>query len=155
MLRFIIRRLLLLVPILVGLSILVFVWVHALPGSPADALLGERSTPQLVERYKKLYGLDEPLYSQYYAYVKQMAKGDLGVSIATHRTVFEEIKEKFPVWSGTLVTAGDVAFYGTLDGWFKAVDIRAGRELWKFKVGSGVVGAPMPPSAPGGPLAVP
>lgn len=54
-----------------------------------------------------------------------------------------EIKERFPVWSGTVVTAGDVAFYGTLDGWFKAVDIRAGREVWKFKVGSGVVGAPI------------
>ena len=54
-----------------------------------------------------------------------------------------EIKEQFPVWSGTVVTAGDVAFYGTLDGWFKAVAIRTGRELWKFKVGSGVVGAPI------------
>jgi PQQ-dependent dehydrogenase (methanol/ethanol family) len=54
-----------------------------------------------------------------------------------------EIKERFPVWSGTVVTAGDVAFYGTLDGWFKAVDIRTGREAWKFKVGSGVVGAPI------------
>ncbi|HET8713195.1 MAG TPA: PQQ-dependent dehydrogenase, methanol/ethanol family [Gemmatimonadales bacterium] len=54
-----------------------------------------------------------------------------------------EIKERFPVWSGTVVTAGDVAFYGTLDGWFKAVDVRSGREVWKFKVGSGVVGAPI------------
>jgi PQQ-dependent dehydrogenase (methanol/ethanol family) len=54
-----------------------------------------------------------------------------------------ELKEKFPVWSGTVVTAGDVAFYGTLDGWFKAVDARTGRPLWKFKVGSGVVGAPI------------
>ena len=61
-----------------------------------------------------------------------------------------EIKERFPVWSGTVVTAGDVAFYGTLDGWFKAVDIRAGREVWKFKVGSGVVGAPITFRGPDG-----
>ncbi|MEX2156770.1 MAG: PQQ-dependent dehydrogenase, methanol/ethanol family [Gemmatimonadales bacterium] len=54
-----------------------------------------------------------------------------------------EIKEKFPVWSGSVVTAGDVVFYGTLDGWFKAANARTGRELWKFKVGSGVVGAPI------------
>ena len=54
-----------------------------------------------------------------------------------------EIKEKFPVWSGTLATAGDVVFYGTLDGWFKAVDAQTGKPLWKFKVGSGVVGAPI------------
>jgi len=45
-----------------------------------------------------------------------------------------------PVWSGALVTAGDVAFYGTLDGWFKAADARTGKVLWRFKVGSGVVG---------------
>jgi PQQ-dependent dehydrogenase (methanol/ethanol family) len=61
-----------------------------------------------------------------------------------------EIKERFPVWSGTVVTAGDVAFYGTLDGWFKAVDIRTGREVWKFKVGSGVVGAPITFRGPDG-----
>ena len=61
-----------------------------------------------------------------------------------------EIKERFPVWSGTVVTAGDVAFYGTLDGWFKAVDIRTGRALWKFKVGSGVVGAPITFRGPDG-----
>jgi len=61
-----------------------------------------------------------------------------------------EIKEKFPVWSGTLVTGGDVAFYGTLDGWFKAANARTGEPLWKFKVGSGVVGAPITYRAPDG-----
>jgi len=61
-----------------------------------------------------------------------------------------EIKEKFPVWSGSVVTAGDVVFYGTLDGWFKAVDARNGRALWKFKVGSGVVGAPISYRGPDG-----
>jgi lanthanide-dependent methanol dehydrogenase len=50
------------------------------------------------------------------------------------------IKEKFPVWSGAVVTAGDVAFYGTMDGWFKAVHARSGEELWKFKCGSGIIG---------------
>ncbi len=54
-----------------------------------------------------------------------------------------EIQEPFPSWSGTLVTAGDVVFYGTLDGWFKSVDATTGRVLSKFKVGSGVVGNPM------------
>jgi PQQ-dependent dehydrogenase (methanol/ethanol family) len=60
------------------------------------------------------------------------------------------IKEKFPVWSGSVVTAGDVAFYGTLDGWFKAADAKTGELLWKFKVGSGVVGAPITYRAPDG-----
>ena len=51
--------------------------------------------------------------------------------------------EPYPVWSGAVVTAGDVAFYGTLDGWFKAADARTGKVLWQFKVGSGVVGNPI------------
>ncbi|MDX1406229.1 MAG: PQQ-dependent dehydrogenase, methanol/ethanol family, partial [Woeseiaceae bacterium] len=60
------------------------------------------------------------------------------------------IEEKYPVWSGSVVTAGDVAFYGTLDGWFKAANARTGEPLWKFKVGSGVVGAPITYRAPDG-----
>jgi lanthanide-dependent methanol dehydrogenase len=54
-----------------------------------------------------------------------------------------DIEEKFPVWSGALVTAGDVAFYGTMDGWFKAVDARKGTVLWQFKTESGIIGQPV------------
>ncbi|MBI4500031.1 MAG: PQQ-dependent dehydrogenase, methanol/ethanol family [Gemmatimonadetes bacterium] len=61
-----------------------------------------------------------------------------------------EIREQFPVWSGSVVTAGDVVFYGTLDGWFKAADARSGKPLWKFKVGSGVVGCPITYLGPDG-----
>jgi len=96
MLRFVVRRLLLLVPILVGLSLLVFVWVRALPGSPADSILGERSTPALVQEYEERFGLDEPVYVQYWKYVQTTAKLDFGVSSATHRYVTDEIKERFP-----------------------------------------------------------
>jgi alcohol dehydrogenase (cytochrome c) len=53
------------------------------------------------------------------------------------------IKERWAAWSGALSTAGDVVFYGTMDGWFKAVDAKEGKELWKFKVGSGIIAAPM------------
>ena len=60
------------------------------------------------------------------------------------------IKEDFPVWSGALVTAGDVAFYGTMDGWFKAVDARDGKLLWKYKTVSGVIGQPVSYRAPDG-----
>src|SRR5207302_1652236 len=66
--------------------------------------------------------------------------GNLGAFIAWNAqtgTKVWEIKERYPAWSGALVTGGDVAFYGTLDGWFKAVDARTGRQLSKFKVGSG------------------
>lgn len=60
------------------------------------------------------------------------------------------IKEPYPVWGGALATKGGVVFYGTLDGWFKAVDARNGTVLWKFKVGSGVVGNPMTYLGPDG-----
>jgi PQQ-dependent dehydrogenase (methanol/ethanol family) len=68
---------------------------------------------------------------------------------ATGKKVWEN-KEAFPNWSGALVTGGDVAFYGTLDGWFKSVDARTGKVLSKFKVGSGVVGNPMTYRGPDG-----
>ncbi len=96
MLRFVVRRLLLLVPILLGLSILVFGWVRALPGGPAEALLGERSTPARVAEVRRLYGLDKPLPVQYWAYLKETATGDLGVSIASRRQVTTEIEQRFP-----------------------------------------------------------
>lgn len=60
------------------------------------------------------------------------------------------IKEPYPVWGGALVTAGGVVFYGTLDGWFKAADARTGELLWKFRVGSGVVGNPITYTGPDG-----
>ncbi len=72
--------------------------------------------------------------------------GNLGAFIAWDagrgRRVWE-IRERYPVWSGVLATGGDVVFYGTLDGWFKAVDAKTGHLLWRFKVGSGVVGNPI------------
>ena len=96
MLRFVVRRLLLLVPILIGLSLLIFVWIRALPGTPADALLGERATPQAVADFRQRYGLDRPLPVQYWAYVKTTASGELGTSVASHRPVTTEIRERFP-----------------------------------------------------------
>jgi len=96
MLRFVVRRLLLLIPILIGLSILVFIWVRALPGSPAEALLGERATPAAVEQLNKQYGLDKPVYEQYLNYLDQTVHFDFGLSIASRRTVAEEIKTRFP-----------------------------------------------------------
>ena len=60
------------------------------------------------------------------------------------------IKENFPVWSGALATAGDVVFYGTMEGWFKAVDAKTGVLLWQFKTGSGIIGQPVSYRGPDG-----
>jgi peptide/nickel transport system permease protein len=97
MLRFVIRRLLLLVPILLGLSILVFAWIRALPGGPAEALLGERLTPESRAQIEAQYGLDDPVYVQYWRYLKTtVVDRDLGTSINSRRPVGEELKERFP-----------------------------------------------------------
>ncbi len=96
MLRFVVRRLLLLIPILLGLSLLVFGWIRGLPGSPAESLLGEHATPQAVAQIRRQYGLDKPIYVQYWDYLQTLVHGNLGTSIATQRTVTYEIGHRFP-----------------------------------------------------------
>jgi glucose dehydrogenase len=61
-----------------------------------------------------------------------------------------EVKEDLPVWSGALSTAGDLMFYGTMDGWFKALDARSGKLLWQFKTDSGIIGQPVSYRGPDG-----
>jgi len=95
-LRFVVRRLLLLIPILVGLSVLLFAWVRALPGGPAQALLGERATPDAVARLNELYGFDRPILQQYVSYLGRVVQGDLGVSTTTRQPVTEELVRLFP-----------------------------------------------------------
>jgi peptide/nickel transport system permease protein len=96
MLRFVLRRLALMVPVLVGLSVLLFAWVRALPGDPARALLGQRATPEGIARVNELYGFNEPLLQQYLNYVKALLSGDFGRSIRTGQPVLESFVEKFP-----------------------------------------------------------
>jgi peptide/nickel transport system permease protein len=114
MLRFIVRRLLLLVPILIGLSILVFVYLRALPGSPAYALLGDRATPAAVRQINHQYGLDKPIYVQYWKYTKNvLLKFDLGTSSQTRQTVTDELKRRFPA---TVELALGAMIFATLVG---------------------------------------
>lgn len=96
MLRFVVRRVLLLVPILLGLSVALFFFVRALPGGPAVALLGERATPEAVARINELYGFDRPLWEQYLLYMGRVVRGDLGVSTTTRQPVMDELVRLFP-----------------------------------------------------------
>jgi peptide/nickel transport system permease protein len=113
MLRFAVRRLLLLVPILIGLSLLVFLWIRALPGSPAESLLGERATTESIAQIRDQYGLDDPFYEQYWHYLQTIGSGDLGTSIASRRPITEEIKERFPA---TIELAIGAMLFATLIG---------------------------------------
>jgi PQQ-dependent dehydrogenase (methanol/ethanol family) len=77
-------------------------------------------------------------------------RGQLTAWDPVHRRPAWTVKENFPIWSGTVVTAGDVVFYGTMDGWFKAVEARSGHLLWRYKVDSGIIGQPISYRGPDG-----
>lgn len=96
MLRFAVRRLLLLIPILIGLSVLVFVFIRALPGGPETALLGERATPERVAEVRATYGLDRPVLEQYFSYMQSVLRLDFGTSLGSRRPVLEEFADRFP-----------------------------------------------------------
>jgi peptide/nickel transport system permease protein len=121
MLRFVVRRLLLLVPILVGLSILVFFWIRALPGGPAAALLGERATPEAVAAIRHQYGLDKPIYVQYGKYAKQLITLNFGNSSTSREPVSTEFKRRFPATVELAVAAGIFSvLFGIPLGFFAA-----------------------------------
>ena len=94
----VVRRLLQLVAVLAGLSLLLFVWVRALPGNPAEVLLApsDQLTPESAEAARRAFGLDRPLAEQYVEYVKRLVTLDLGDSVASRRPVTEELRRRFP-----------------------------------------------------------
>lgn len=94
--KFILRRLLLLIPILLGLTLLIFLFIRLLPGDPAGAILGERATPEALERVRAALGLDRPLHEQYFEYVSGLVRLDLGSSFITDRDVVDDFLQRFP-----------------------------------------------------------
>lgn len=82
MLRYIARRVLQMIGVMFALSLLIFLWLRALPGGPVDALLGERATPQRVEQMRRALGMDQPLPVQYWKFLTNALHGDFGVSSA-------------------------------------------------------------------------
>jgi peptide/nickel transport system permease protein len=86
----------LLVLTLVGLSILLFAWVRALPGGPATAMLGERATPEAIASINKAYGFDQPILVQYFTYMGKLLTGDFGNSTQSQRPVISQFFDQFP-----------------------------------------------------------
>ncbi|MDR6226216.1 ABC transporter permease [Desmospora profundinema] len=91
MIAYTIRRLLMLIPVLIGMSIITFSIVHAIPGGPAQAILGERATPEAVAQLNEKMGLNDPLVMQYLRYVGNILQGDFGTSLKTGRPIIEEM----------------------------------------------------------------
>jgi peptide/nickel transport system permease protein len=94
--RYAIRRSLTIIPVLLGVSVLVFSFVHLIPGDPALTMLGERATPEKVAQVRARLGLDRPIWQQYLLYVGNALQGDLGVSIVRGDPVASDLLRRFP-----------------------------------------------------------
>ncbi|GAB1487506.1 ABC transporter permease [Aminivibrio sp.] len=97
MLRYFLKRLLFLIPVLLGVSIVIFVIVHLAPGDPAEVMLGPSATQEEITNLREQLGLTKPLYVQYGIFLTNALKGDLGRSIKTNAPVVDEILERLPV----------------------------------------------------------
>lgn len=96
MLRFLARRLILAIPVLLGVATLVFSLIHLIPGDPVQAMLGDAASPESVAEMRGKLGLDRPLYVQYVAFLKAAARGDLGTSLRTNEPVTAAIAARLP-----------------------------------------------------------
>ncbi|PYN62409.1 MAG: peptide ABC transporter permease [Candidatus Rokuibacteriota bacterium] len=94
--RYAIRRSLTVVPVLLGVSVLVFSFVHMIPGDPALTMLGERATPEKVAEVRARLGLDRPIWQQYVLYFGHVLHGDLGVSVVRGDPVTTDLLRRFP-----------------------------------------------------------
>ena len=96
MLRTIFRQAVQVIPTLLGITILVFLMIHMIPGDPAVLMAGLESSPEVVERIRADLGLDQPLYIQFWRFLSGAVQGDFGTSMRTGAPVIEEIADRFP-----------------------------------------------------------
>ncbi|MDN5761416.1 MAG: ABC transporter permease [Microlunatus sp.] len=143
MLRFVIRRILLMVPVLFGLSVLLFLWVRALPGDPARALLGEKATPESIASVNAQYGFDKPLLQQYLIYTSRLLRGDFGNSPRTGEPVLGTFIQRFPATVELGVAALIFAVVVGIPLGYLAAK-RAGGWLDSFAVGTSLAGVVIP-----------
>ena len=109
MLRYLVRRLLLTIPVLLGVATLVFALIHFIPGDPAQAMLGESASQQDVEQLRARLGLDRPLLVQYGAFLASVLHGDLGVSLRNDQPVAGQILQRMPATAELAFAAMAVA----------------------------------------------
>lgn len=115
MTEYLLRRVLYIIPTLIGVTFLVFVSVRLIPGDPALAIAGERATPEIVEQVRKELGLDKPILTQYGRYMAGLVRGDLGRSVRTNLPVLDEIGRRLPytllLASVSLAVAGVIGIF--------------------------------------------
>jgi peptide/nickel transport system permease protein len=108
-LRYLVRRILLTIPVLLGVATLVFSLIHLVPGDPAQAMLGDGASPQDIAELRQSLGLDQPLLDQYVTFLRHAAAGDLGRSFRTGEPVTTMIVERIPATAELAIAAMAVA----------------------------------------------
>ena len=141
--RYVVRRLLLLVPVLLGVSVIIFMVLHLAPGDPAEIMLGSQATQADLERLRAELGLTEPLYVQYVHWLGQVARGDLGRSIWMKRPVLAEVLGRF---KATLVLTGSALVLSTAVGLALGIAsaVRPNSLLDRLSAVASLFGASMP-----------
>lgn len=97
MITFLIKRLVQMIPVLIGVTLVVFLIMQMVPGDPAVLLAGEGASKETIEEIRTQLGLNQPLYIQYFDYLTNIFKGDLGVSIKNNKPVLDEILVRLPI----------------------------------------------------------
>jgi ABC-type dipeptide/oligopeptide/nickel transport system permease component len=143
MFRYVLRRLMLAVPVLLGVSICVLLMASLVPGDPATVLAGDTASAEQVERIRRDLGLDQPIPIQYLRFLERLAHGSLGESTRTHREVLLEIADRFPYTLALALGAVVVStILGIAMGIFAAV--RRGRAADYLTMGIAIVGLSVP-----------
>ena len=97
MAKYILKKLLFMVPIIIGSTIIIFSILHLSPGSPVDMIAGPNITPEVYENIRRSLGLDKPLVTQYFIFFGKLLRGDLGTSILQQRPVLDIVLERLPI----------------------------------------------------------
>ncbi|MCU7817247.1 MAG: ABC transporter permease, partial [Candidatus Thiodiazotropha sp. (ex Rostrolucina anterorostrata)] len=127
MLKFIIKRLALMAPTLLGVVTLVFFMIALSPGDPARVMLGERANAEQLEKLRRELGLDQPLGKQYALYLGRVIRGNLGKSILTQQKITEELRQRLPA---TIELAVSATIFATIVGMILGVTAARKRNSW-------------------------
>ena len=128
---YILQRLASLIPVVLGLTIIVFIIMAMIPGDPATAILGSYATPENVAKLNSDLGLDKPLYQQYFIWLSNMLEGDFGRSYSLNRPVIDEVLERY---SATLILAGAALFLCSVWGLLIGIWTAANQFGWTDKI---------------------
>ena len=128
---YVLKRILAVVPVLLGLTVIVFAIMALIPGDPAIAILGSYATPENVARLNRDLGLDKPLVQQYVIWLENLLRGDFGRSYSLNRPVLDEVRERF---SATLILAGAALVLCTVWGLLIGIWTAARQYGWTDRI---------------------